>query len=329
VSAAWLDRLAANPLPALLSLGNPALAYFTRRDLLQDPVEPVESFWETAEARAILKKQQPDGSWRYPAKSYDPFTGGNYDLLETYRMLRLLVEMYSLDSSHPALVRAADYILACQTGEGDLRGILGNQYMPYYHGVILELLIKAGCGQEPGVRAGLDWLLARRQEDGGWLVPTQLVPHSQRTHAFWVGPPVQADPARPSSHLATGMALRAFVHHPEYRRRAEVQAAAVFLKSRFFQPDRYNDRKAPAYWLKFQFPFWWTNLLTALDALARLGFSAHDGQIARGLAWFYETQGEDGLWETGYGAGRGAAEQRAWVGLAVCRMLERFTNPGR
>ena len=42
-------------------------------------------------------------------------------------------------------------------------------------------------------------------------------------------------------------------------------------------------------WLKFQFPFWWTNLLTALDTLFWLGFSRDDDDIARGLGWYRNT----------------------------------------
>jgi hypothetical protein len=96
------------------------------------------------------------------------------------------------------------------------------------------------------------------------------------------------------------------------------------LKSRFFQPDRYNDRKATTYWFKYQFPFWWGNLLTALDSLARLGFDRLDPDITGGLDWFITNQDEDGLWPTGYGSGRKAEANRRWVGLAVCRMLYQF-----
>jgi hypothetical protein len=96
------------------------------------------------------------------------------------------------------------------------------------------------------------------------------------------------------------------------------------MKERFFQPDKYTDRKADSYWLKFQFPFWWPNLLTALDTLSRLGFTRKDKDIARGLAWFVENQSGDGLWETGYGSGRNAERMRRWVGLAICRVLRRF-----
>ncbi len=96
------------------------------------------------------------------------------------------------------------------------------------------------------------------------------------------------------------------------------------LKQRLFQADKYTDRKAPSYWLKFQFPFWWTSLLTALDTLSMLGFGKEEAEIARGLDWFVAHQAEDGLWPTGYGQGRQAEANRRWVGLAVCRMLRRY-----
>jgi hypothetical protein len=109
----------------------------------------------------------------------------------------------------------------------------------------------------------------------------------------------------------------------------EVIAAGKALKSRFFQADKYNDRKAPSYWLKFQFPFWWTSLLTALDTLSWLGFDQQDTDVAQGLHWFLSNQLADGLWETGYGSGRRAQQNRCWVGLAACRVLKRFFQDNR
>ena len=320
----WLSVLNVNPLPTLLAWDDPALCYFVRRDLLEESVAPMETLWETKAAVQLIQKQQPDGLWRYPGKSYDPDTGTRYDLVETYRNLRVLIEMYGLDRCHPALQQAAEYVFAHQMDEGDIRGIIGNQYMPYYHGAILELLIKAGYADDPRVEKGLAWLLAMRQTDGGWIVPAQAVPSKQRTREFWLGAPIPPDRSRPHAHLATGMALRAFAAHPAYRQRPEAIAAGEALKSRFFQADKYNDRKAPSYWLKFQFPFWWTSLLTALDTLSWLGFDRQDTDVARGLHWFLSSQLADGLWETGYGSGRRAEANRYWVGLAACRVLKRF-----
>jgi hypothetical protein len=232
--------------------------------------------------------------------------------------------MYGFTRHHPGLQKAAEYVFGCQTAEGDIRGILGNQYMPYYHGAILELLIKAGYHNDLRVLVGLDWLMAMRQEDGGWIVPIQAVPSKKRTAEFWSAAPIPPDRSRPHAHLATGMVLRAFAAHPDYRRRTEVLTAGVRLKSRFFQADKYSDRKALSYWLKFQFPFWWSNLLTALDSLSRLGFERENTDVHRGLDWFVSHQEEEGLWPTGYGSGRRAEANRRWVGLAICRMLKQF-----
>jgi hypothetical protein len=304
----WITPLQTDPLPALLARNDPALTYLVQRDLLEAAVEPVEMLWEMPEAVRLVGKQQANGSWHYPGKSDHPAPDANYALLETYRSLRILVEMCAFQRAHPALAMAAEYIFSCQTDEGDIRGILGNQYMPYYH----------------GAEKGLQWLLSMRQADGGWVVPAQHVPARQKTTELWAGPPVLSERSRPNSHLATGMVLRAFAAHPDYCRLPEVHVAGECLKERLFQADKYNDRKAPSYWLKFQFPFWWPSLVTALDTLSHLGFDRQDKDIARGLDWFVEHQSVDGLWETGYGSGRNAERMRCWVGLAVCRVLRSF-----
>lgn len=310
-----------DPLPTLLAGQDGALTYWVRRDLLGEAVPGPEYLWQLAQVVRLARKLQADGSWKYARK--DDTARENYSLLETYRSLRVLVEQYGLNRGHPALAAAAEYVFSCQTAEGNIRGIIGNQTMPYYHGAILELLIKAGYGADPRVHTGLDWLLAVRQDDGGWIVPTQAVPPRERDEAFWLGPPRPPDRSLPHAHMATGMALRAFAAHPGYRQRPEVLAAGRALKSRFFQADKYNDRKASTYWFKFQFPFWWTSLLTALDSLLKLGFERSDPDVTRGLAWFVDNQAEDGLWPTGYGKGRRAAENRRWAGLGICRLWGR------
>jgi hypothetical protein len=320
----WFSTLDTNPIPALLDFPDEALAFFVRQDLLKQEAGPVERLWELPEATRLVRKQLPDGAWKYPGNTCDSIPGQNYSLLETYRNLRALVESYGFSRAHPALQITAEYVFSCQTEEGDIRGILGNQYMPYYHGAILELLIKAGYADEACVVAGLEWLLDMRQQDDGWIVPAQAIPSKKRTNEFWSGTPIPPERSRPHAHLATGMVLRAFAAHPDFRQRPEVLAAGNCLKKRLFQADKYSDRKAPAYWLKFQFPFWWTSLLTALDTLSMLGFSKEEAEIARGLEWFVSHQAEDGLWPTGYGHGRQAEANRRWVGLAVCRMLRRY-----
>lgn len=320
----WLQELRVDPVPRLLSAGDPALTYFVRRDLLGQGTGSVEALWETPGALKIVEKQRENGAWRYPGKNRDVYTYNNYDLLETFRSLRLLVEMYGFTRRHPALRKAAEYVFSCQTEEGDIRGIIGNQYMPYYHAAIAELLVKAGYQDDAHIEKGFEWLLSMRQDDGGWIVPMQAVPSREKTESLWRGAPVPPDRTKPFSHLATGMVLRAFAAHPGYRRSDEARLAGERLKERFFEADKYNDRRAPRYWTKFQYPFWWPNLLTALDSLSLMGFSRDDADVRKGLDWFVSNQQENALWDTSYGKGKKAGEVKLWVGLAVCRVFERF-----
>lgn len=317
-------RLRLDPIPALLDWMDPALHYFVRRDLLEETVQPIDSLWKLPVVCSLINKQKPDGSWQYPGKSIDPRNGTNYFILETYRYLRVLVDVYGLTCQHPCITRTAGYIFSCQRRKGDIFGILGKQYMPYYHGAILELLIKAGFEEDPHILKGLDWLLSMRQEDGGWVIPAQQVPARDKTPQFWLSPPIPPDRSKPHAHIATGMALRAFAAHPRYRNLPDVIKAGERLKERIFQPDRYRDRKAASYWLKFQYPFWWTSLITALDTLQMLGFSRRDEDVIRGMDWVLKNQSEDGLWETGYDAGRNVSENRVWIGLSICRLLKAF-----
>jgi hypothetical protein len=324
IKPGWTETLPIDPLPSLSAGKGLPLSYFARRDLHDEPVGPIDALCECPAALAILRKQQANGSWRYPGANRKAFPVFNYALLETFRNLRVLVEMYGFTKLHPAITRAAEYVFSCQTAEGDIRGIIGNQYMPYYHAALLALLIKAGCGQDQRLENGMNWLLTMRQQDGGWIVPAQAVPASQKNTTFWKGEPVPPARDRPFSHLATGMVLRAFAAHPHFSRSEAAWQAGTLLKERFFLPDKYNDRKTPGYWLKFEFPFWWNNLLSALDSLSRLGFSHQDEQICKGINWFLTHQESDGLWPTSYGSGKNAAQNRSWVGLAICRMLKRF-----
>jgi hypothetical protein len=323
-------KLPIDPLPSLLSSEDKALTYFVKRDLLEQEVGPLDSLREMPRAQRLMQKQQEDGSWRYPGKNRNVYPETNYDLLETFRSSGQLVAMYGFDRQHPAMASAAEYVFSCQTKEGDIRGVLGTQYMPYYHGLLLELLIRAGYEDDPRVEKGLDWLLTMRQDDGGWLIPLQAVPAKEKTRELWSAPPVPPNRSRPFSHLATGMVLRAFAVHPRYRELEEVRIAGERLRSRFFQSDKYNDRKAPGYWTKFQFPFWWTNILTALDSLALIGFPADDDEIHKGLRWFMSNQEKNGLWRTSYERAKAKElttkerDAMLWVGLATCRMFKRF-----
>jgi hypothetical protein len=320
----WKRQLRRDPVPTLAASEDKALLWHLEREVTGRKAAPKESLWRLPEVGKILAKQQPSGAWRYPKQPPPPT--GNYDLLETFRQLRFLVQMYRLDHNHPALRRAVEWVLSCQTSEGDIRGILGNQYMPYYHGMILALMIEAGYAEDPRVEAGLEWLLRMRQDDGGWIVPAQAIAPARKTPAFWHEEPLPPDRSKPNSHLATGMALRALALHPRFRKRKEARQAAERLKESFFLAEKYSDRKAPGYWVKLGFPYWWTDILMALDTVSLIGLGVQDAHVAAGVQWFVEHQESDGLWPTGYGHGQRAAASRQWVALRACIVMKRILD---
>src|SRR5581483_3445988 len=131
------ESLTVDPAPLLASSDNAAIAYFARRDLLGGTVDPVSVLWDLPEVRRGLGKQRPDGSWRYPGGRRAIRSQENYDQLETFRQIGILVEKFGMTRQHSSVERAAAYLLSFQTDEGDLRGIYGKQYATTYVGAIL------------------------------------------------------------------------------------------------------------------------------------------------------------------------------------------------
>jgi hypothetical protein len=148
VTMTWLDGLRFDPIAPLLSSGHPAVRSWAVRELVPGPgglpAAPAadEALWDLPVPRRILRHQAADGSWAYPGRR--PRDRMDYDLLETYRQLGFLVEMFGLTRRHPAIAAAAGYVLSHQSEPGDLRGIYGNRVSPNYTAALIGLLCKAG-----------------------------------------------------------------------------------------------------------------------------------------------------------------------------------------
>jgi len=286
---------------ALLSSNNKAITYFARRDLLEEKVEPINAVWSLPEVQKIFDKQQADGSWKHTSKETVTFPKHHYALVETWKAYRLLVEHYEVNREHEGSRRAAEFLFSCQTGQGDFRGMIANQYATYFTGAILAVLVKAGYADDSRVEKAFDWLLSMRQNDGGWTIPILTHKLDRQT---WINitssyfEPLEPDRSKPFSHNWTDMVLRAFAVHPKYRRCKEAHKAAELLKSSFFKPGSYPSYQDAGYWVRFC--FWWPNLVTSLDSLSLMGYSKSDPDIKRGVDWLVENQAEDGLWNLNY-----------------------------
>jgi hypothetical protein len=275
--------------------------------------------------RRLLQKQKDNGAWSYPgARRTYLRSVDNYDQLETYRIIGELVEKFGMTRDHSALRQAAEYLFSRQTDEGDFRGIYGTQYSPNYSAAIMELLIKAGYARDKRIEHGFQWLLRLRQRDGGWAIPLRTTGAKLDAQTM-NGDTVEPDRSKPFSHLVTGVVLRAFAAHKKRRASSAAHKAGTLLASRFFRRDVYPDRNSVDFWTKFSYPFWFTDLLSSLNSLSRLGFDQHDTGVVQALDWFVSRQRPTGVWELKVlrGADR---DLLLWLSLAICRVLKSFCN---
>jgi hypothetical protein len=318
----WGKHLKYDPLPSLLSSDNKAIEISAKYDLLDDRSESIETLLELKPVGKILRKQNLSGSWKYLGGKKDVRSQENYDQIETYRQLGFLIEKYKLSNRHSGVKKAIDFIYKFQTGEGDFRGIYGNQYSPNYSAGIMELMIKAGYNTDKRIQKGLDWLLSVRQDDGGWAIPARTV--GMKLGNFnYNSQTIQPDVTKPFSHMVTGVVLRAFAAHPVYRGKEDVKLAGELLASRFFKPDRYTDRRDKSFWTKFSYPFWFTDLLSALDSLSIIGFNANEPRIKQALDWFRDMQKNNGLWELKLLKVKDK-DLNLWIALTICKIFKRF-----
>ena len=273
-------------------------------------------------AQNIVSCQKLDGRWEYSNPKERIRRKEHYDLLETFRQLGFLIEYYGFDRCHSAVERARDFVFRYQTDEGDIRGIYCNQYSPNYSAAFFELFIKAGYGNDRGILRGLEWLLSMRQDDGGWAIPMRTV-HKSLASGMDYGPPLEPDRSEPFSYMTTGVVIRAFANHAEYRSRREIIDAAELVLSRLFKKDCYPDRSAVEYWTRFSFPFWYTDLISVLDPVSHLGFKPDHPKVSMGLEWFMSTQQKDGTWDLKLVRGD-KREQPYWMTLNICRLFKRY-----
>jgi hypothetical protein len=314
----------------LLREGGPALVARVRRDLIDDDEAPgPDEIAGYPEVKAFLRKQEKDGS--FPAKAPERALGGAKfaRALATMRGLERLGE-FGLGITHAPVKAAAELLLSSQADNGGITDLTlgetpaarGKMVALHFHGWALALLCRAGLDTDARVERGFKFLLEGRQADGGWA---------------WRG--VRTDSAaRPSSHLVTGMALRAFAASPTRRSSREARRAAELLATRFLQPDRYPDRKAASYWEQISEPRFYTDVLDALDSATAVGLGKENSGVRTAEAYLRGRQQPDGLWYPGPptregadkagagGAAGGSAKDREaarWLTVRVLIVLRR------
>src|SRR3569623_2054288 len=233
-------RLAREPIPALLREGPPSLSARVRRELIDDDEAPRGTeVLAYADVKAFLKKQSKKGD--FPAKPLEKGLGSEKfaSVVATVRARERMAER-GLDAQEDAVAQAAEFVLATQGKDGGIAALASGETktdrakLPAVHfqGWAVAALCRVGLDSEARVQEGFQFLVQWRQAAGGWA---------------WRG--VRSDSsARLSSLLNTGMAWRAVAASPSRRSSRVARRAAELLATRFLQPDRYPDRKAPTSW---------------------------------------------------------------------------------
>lgn len=292
----WRARLASDPIPRLLREGTPSVLARVRRDLIDDSEAPsADEIAGYPEVKALLRKLEKDGS--FAAKAVEKELGGPKfsRCLATLRALDRLADLgLRVESGSKVageLHKIAEFLLASQESDGGIGDLAlgesakgrGKVVALHFHGWALAALCRTGFEGDARVEKGFRFLLSLRQDDGGWA---------------WRG--VRTDSAaRPSSHLVTGMVLRAFASAKEKRGSREARRAAELLATRFLQPDRYEDRKAPSYWEILSEPRFYTDVLDALDTITSIGLGKENSGVRTAEAYLRSRQSRDGLWYPG------------------------------
>lgn len=256
--------------------------------------------------------------------------------METYRYTNILVNLYGLNREHPCIEKAVKYLFSCQTEEGDIRGIIGEQYAPYHNGIIVSNLNRAGYADDTRVERIIQWLLTMRQSDGGWIIgsPGCMGTYSTKERnaltTQFVGTRQDFDRDRPSGYAGTGMVIRAFATHPFHCKSLKAERAAELLADSLFKKNINRSYQHPDNWIRFKYPFWWTDLISALDSLSLMGFSQDHPGVAESLKWFIDNQFPTGLWKHSYSKihkyveNSKTRELQLWISLAILRVFKTF-----
>lgn len=321
----WMQQLRYDPRNSKLNtVSDLAVQYSFENDLIGNASVKLKDVWKSKQAQSILNKQNDNGSWKYRSKKSTAFSKMDYDLYETITVLACLVEMHRFGKSHPVIQRAAEYLFRNQSSQGDIRHVYANQYSPNYSAMVAELLIKGGYQNDPHVRRILDWLIASRQQDGGWALAFRT--QGFNLQSFGMDKTIEADYSKPSSAMITGVVLRAMAIHPKFKNSNQVKQAAQILADSLYTADKYPDRKSKDYWTRFGYPFIYTDLVSALDSLSLIGGFDKHPNVQKALAWLKERQTDDGLFDLKTTRGN-RNNQEMWMSIAVYRILKRFYTP--
>jgi hypothetical protein len=311
----WRDLLSDDPVPWLLEAEDPAVRYWTLRDLLDRPSDDmaVREAWiaiaDSSPALDLLAAQKQDGYW-VKRDYYLPKHSGTLWVLIVLADLGLTAEIEGVR-------RGCEFLFTFQREHGGFcrrrrvqgRGIVWDeQGSPCTHARIVRLLLQFGYGDDPRTRAALARLLDTQRDDGMW--------HCRRGD-------------RLGCLRATLDMLRAAVLDPEVAAQPSIARGAETVCGLLMER-RMGRFHVPDLWTALEYPYFGYSVLGALDALGRLGYSRERPKVAAALDFVASRQRPDGTWPLDgtprrppFDVGE-PGQPSKWLTLDALRVVKRF-----
>ena len=312
MAGGWRALLRADPIPWLLEPENPPARHATLRNLLDRPADDPAVQACRAEIpdypplANLLSTQKADGYW-VKRDYYLPKHNG------TFWVLSVLGDL-GLTAQHPQIQRSCEFMFTFQREHGPFcrrrrvsgRGIVWDtEPGPCTHARIVRFLIQFGYGDDPRVRAGLEWLLASQRSDGMWDC----------------GRPSRPGCLRASHDVLRVAALDAeAAAHPAVARGAAAVSNLLMRKG----TSRYH---VGIPWTTLQWPPFDNSLAGTLESLARLGYTLKDARIAEATDYLLSRQLANGSWPLEQTSSRppfdpgSQGQPNKWVTLQVLETL--------
>jgi hypothetical protein len=317
----WKYKLKADPTEWLLEEENSPVRYWTLVDILNRPPDDLEvraaqaaipTYPPVAE---LLATQRHDGYWG-KRDYYLPRTGhGTFWVLSVLGDLGLTVE-------NEYIRRACDFMFTHQRENGAFcrrrrisgKGTVWQKHVePCTHARIVRFLIQFGYATDPRVRKAIDWLLPIQRDDGMWFCRSE---------------------GRRGCLRATLDVLRlAALDNQTYAQPGIAQAANVVCDL-LMEPrmSRYHIGDSWGTWECLKYPYFGFSVISAIDALARLGHTPDEPKIATAVEYLLSRQLPDGTWPMDESWSRSPIEfgqpnePNKWLTLDAMRVVKLLYN---
>jgi len=309
----WMKPLNGDPIPWLLEPENPSVRYFTLIDILDQPVDAPQvvaarkSIPTWPPVAALLAAQKGDGYW----VKRDYCLPKNYG---TFWVLSILADL-GLTAKNEHIRQGCEFLFAHQREHGGFcrrRYIPGRgtdwetQDAPCTQARIVRFLRQFGYGNDPRTRLAVNWLLLNQRDDSMWLC--------NRTD-------------RHGCLRATLDYLRAAALEPETAAHPATARAAAVICDLLMEP-RMGRYHVGELWTVLGYPYFGYGVISALDALTRLGYTLEQPKVALAMEYLLSRQLPNGAWPLDqstprppFGVGQ-PGEPNKWLTLDALRVIK-------